>query len=99
MEDIKTFIHRVGKFNKLTKYVMAHSIADDLKDLIERFDGCMVSLNFSFTIQSKTESKSIEYYVSQIYELLIVHGITDDERSQQNYLDRMDLEKIFDQLI
>src|SRR6266498_1983276 len=92
MKKIKVFIHRVGKLRKLIKYVMAQSIEDDLKDLVEEFDGCMASLNFSFNIQSRTETKKIKDYVTQIYELLVnVYGIPDDRQSQQNFLDRMDL--------
>ncbi len=91
MKRIKEFIQRVGKLHKLIKYMMAHTIEKDLEGLIKEFDAYLISFNFSFTTQSRDDSKKIKDYVIQIYELLFDVYKISDKPSQQNFLNRMNL--------
>ncbi|CAB4423355.1 unnamed protein product [Rhizophagus irregularis] len=92
IEKSKEFISRVSKIHKLMKYLLAGSIEDDLKELVNEFDGYMLSLNFSFTIQTRDDSIIIKDYVIQIHELLSnVYNIPNDKQKQQNFYSEVDL--------
>src|SRR4051794_17961461 len=56
IEKCKKFISRVSKLHKLMNYLFASSIEDDLKELVNEFDGYMRSLNFTFTIQTRDDA-------------------------------------------
>ncbi|PKY21575.1 hypothetical protein RhiirB3_409576, partial [Rhizophagus irregularis] len=52
----------------------------------------MLSLNFSFTIQTRDDSIIIKDYVIQIHELLSnVYNIPNDKQKQQNFYSEVDL--------
>jgi hypothetical protein len=88
----KEFISRVSKLHKLMNYLLAGSIEDDLKELLDEFDGYMRSLNFSFTVQSRDDSIKIKDYVIQIHELLSnVYNIPNDRQQQQKFYGEVDL--------
>ncbi|GBB94920.1 hypothetical protein RclHR1_02440014 [Rhizophagus clarus] len=92
IEKSKEFISRVSKLHKLMRYLFAGSIENDLNELVKEFDGYMMSLNFSFTMQTRDDSIKIKDYVIQIHELLYnVYNISNDKQQQKNFYGQMDL--------
>src|SRR5437762_11624795 len=70
IKRIREFVSRVSRLNKLMKYLSAYSVEDDLKKLVEEFDGYMTTLNFSFTLQSRDESLKLKEYMIKFNDLL-----------------------------
>ncbi|CAI2170324.1 14929_t:CDS:2 [Funneliformis geosporum] len=70
MKRIKKFIADVSQLSKLKKYILANNIEDTFTKLVEEFEGCMSSFNFSFTIQSREELLTIKDEIRQLRSLL-----------------------------
>ncbi|GBC04289.1 hypothetical protein RclHR1_00560016 [Rhizophagus clarus] len=89
MKKIRNFVASVSQLNKLKKYFYAKKIEEELNDLVIEFDGYMNSLNFSFGVQSREDFAIVKSELKGIKEILLSYGVSDDKKSQQNFLDRM----------
>ncbi|CAG8520523.1 9216_t:CDS:2 [Funneliformis caledonium] len=85
MKRIKKFIADVSQLSKLKKYILANNIEDTFTKLVEEFEGCMNSFNFSFTMQSREELITIKDEIKQLRNLLLnINGSTSNDKQSHD---------------
>jgi len=92
MQRIRKFIGDVSQLNRLKKYFFANNIEETFTRLINEFEGYMLNLNFSFTVQSRNELTEIKNEIRQLTDLLVdIHGVPDTTQSKHDFFDNISL--------
>ncbi|RIA81298.1 kinase-like domain-containing protein, partial [Glomus cerebriforme] len=92
MQRIRKFIGDVSQLNRVKKYFFANNIESIFTELINEFEGCMNSLNFSFSVQSRNEIMIIKTEIRQLSELILnIHGVPDTTQSKQDFFNEIGL--------
>ncbi|CAG8507047.1 16538_t:CDS:2 [Rhizophagus irregularis] len=85
---IKNFISEVSQIKGLRKFLAAHSIEEQFRNLTEEFDGLMRVLNFTMAVQNQIQMEEDQKVIrSDIKEMTKVSGIVNELKEISSSLD------------